>query len=236
MLILVYVLLNLARYARQPWQYTPLDLLLVQISLPAFLSLALVSAVLLLALLSVASALQGVAPTLYDLGLSAALALLLFGASSAWGLSQNRPTDPRELLRLQPTAPETRLLKHNLNRFSNEQQRGANGIDLLVLSDDPALAWLLRDFHQASFAEAAEQPSASAVVAPPGWSAPEQGYVGQSFPLRRSWDGNDLACRRQEHTLDCSAWARWLIFRSSLAEPSEERVVLWLREDLAWAR
>jgi 4-amino-4-deoxy-L-arabinose transferase-like glycosyltransferase len=239
-LLWAHLALNLANYVHRPGQYAGLDLLFVRASLPSFVAMALVSAVMLLGLAATSSAVQGLGATLRDLGLSTTLVLVLFTLSTAWNVSQNRPADPRELLVLEPTAGEVRLLVDSLVHFSNQQRGKPHAIDLGVLSDDPALAWTLRDFRQVRFADGpGEAPAPSAIITlatmgVPDWG--QEGYVGQSFPLRRRWRGEGLACRRpaQDQT-DCSALVRWFIFRRSPTVPAEERVVLWLRRDLVWA-
>jgi 4-amino-4-deoxy-L-arabinose transferase-like glycosyltransferase len=246
-----YLAINLATYSSRPGQYTGINLLFVNVSLPTYLGLALASIFSLLMVAGVLGLIQGPGPMLRGLGLSTTMALLLFTIASTWGVSQNRPSDPRELLVLEPTAPEVRLLRESLARLSHEHRRGAYAIDLTVLTDDPALAWVLRDFRQAHFATpeglfayTTETPSfTSAIIAPQTSVAPQlgEGYVGQSFPLRRRWGTEGLTCRwnlaqlgfDQVRQLDCGALVQWLIFRRSPGRPTEERVVLWLRRDLA---
>ena len=245
----VYLALNLANYSSRPGQYTQLSLPLIDLSLPTYLGLTLAAIFMLLVLPAIIGFLQGLGPMLRGLGTSTMLALLVFTIATAWGVSQNRPGDPREPLVLEPTATEVHLLSESLARLSSEHHGGARAIDLTVLSDDPALAWALRDFPGArfggpgeSFTDASGAPlSPSAVVAPQTLGTPDLGgaHIGQSFPLRRRWRTDDLACRwnliqlesEQIPQLDCSALVQWFVFRRSPQPPVEERVVLWLRQD-----
>ena len=64
-------------------------------------------------------------------------------------------------------------------------------------------------------------------------------FVGQSFPLRRRWEADGLACNWQTvpngldetRQLDCSSLVDWVLYRRSAKQPIEERIVLWLRQD-----
>ncbi len=244
----LHLALNLANYIHRPWQHTALSLPLVNLSLPTYLSLALMSIVLLLFLAIMASAAQGPGPTLHGLAISTTLALLCFTVAVTWGVSQTRPADPREALVIEPTSPDVRLLRDSLIRLSNEHRGGALGIDLTVLSDDPALAWTLRDFSQLRFADTARGAlSTSAIITRQALGTPElgqEGYIGQDFALRQRWEPTGLNCRRnlaqdgpdQVEQLDCKALVEWLLYRRSPTEPAQERIVLWVRQDLVRAK
>ncbi len=239
----VFLLFRLATYSTQPGQYAHINAAFFNVSLPIVLGSVLVAAVLLLVLTAAIASIQGPGPALRGLGVSGIITLLLFTVATTWGISQNRSADPRELLVIEPTATEVRLLRDSLSRVSSEHNGDAHAIDLTVFTDDPALNWVLRDFHQARMAEPTETPAfTSAVVAPHALGTPPLGedYIGQTFPLRRRWETDDLTCRwnlvqlgfDQVSQLDCSALAEWLLFRRSPGLPIEERVVLWLRRDL----
>lgn len=238
-----WLAVNLVTYSNRPGEYTQVNLLLTDISLPTHFSLALISVLLLLIMAAVVGLVQGSAPALRGLGLSTTLALLLITSATTWGVSQNRPADPRELLILEPTATEVRLLGASLARLSHERWGDAHAIDLTVLSDDPALAWALRDFHQTRFTDVVETPlSTSVVIAPklPGTSELGEGYIGQSLPLRRRWEASGLSCSWklvqlelvQAHQLNCSSLVNWLVYRRSPTRPLSDQVILWLRKDL----
>jgi hypothetical protein len=238
-----YLLINVATYSSRSAQYSHIDLPLINFSVPTFLGLAVVAAFLLFFLAVGIASIQGLGPALRGLGLSAIIAALCATIAAGWGVSQNRSTDPRELLVLEPTATDMQLLKDSLSRVSRTHSGDAHAIDLTVLTDDPALNWVLRDFRQTQVFEPSEVPAAtSAVIAPQVLGVPPLAgdYLGQSFALRRRWEGDSLACRRntiqigfdQVPQLDCSALADWILFRRSPEQPTEEQVVLWLRQDL----
>lgn len=238
-----FLMLNLATYSSRSAEYSYLDLVVFEASIPTFLSVVIATGLLLFIVAVGIGLLNGSRAALRSAAFSITLALLIFTIATTWGVSQNHPADPRELLVLEPTARDVRLLKESLTRISAARRDGAHGIDLTVFSDDPVLSWELREFIEAQFADAAEGPAAtSAVVGPKTSLNPPlgEGYVGQSFPLRRRWGPDSLACRwndvqigfDQVRQLDCSALIKWLIFRRSPDNPIEERVVLWLRQDL----
>jgi 4-amino-4-deoxy-L-arabinose transferase-like glycosyltransferase len=239
----VYLLLNLATYSSRPAQYSQINLFFIHASIPTFLSLVAATMLMLLILATGIGLIQGSGAALRSVGSSVTLALLLFTIATMWGVSQNRPADPRELLVLEPTAGEVRLLRENLDRLSTEHRKGVHGLDLTLLTDDPALTWSLRDFQEARVAHETDTLApTSAVIAPqtPGTPPLAGDYVGQSFPLRRRWSIDRLACGwspvqigfDQVRQLDCSGLVRWFVFRRSPEPPLEEKVVLWLRQDL----
>jgi len=247
-----YFLFNLASYSGRTWRYAGIHLPFTNVSLPTYLSVAGVALGVLLLVAMAMAWMQGAGPALRGLGLSMALALLVYTVSAAWGVSHNRPADPRELLALRPTAPEVRLLHANLARLGNERLGDAAALDLTVLSNDPAqgrgvgdpaLVWALRDFSQARFAEVSGALiNTSAVVAPEWMGTPvlESDYIGQSFPLRRDWSTHGLSCRwnvvpagfDRIRQLDCSALVKWFLYRQGGEPPTEERVVLWVRREV----
>jgi uncharacterized protein (TIGR03663 family) len=239
----VYLLFNLAAYTRRPSEYIHIDLVFVNVSLPTFLGLVVVAAILVVLLVVALASIHGAGPALRALGLSSTIALLLFTVSCAWGISQNRPADPGELLVLEPTANEVRLLKESLSQVALRHQGSAFSMGLAVLVDDPALAWAMRDFRTVGPAD--EDDSSllpPAVVTSKALGPPAVGeeYVGQSFPLRRTRAAESLGCQwnviqldfDQVPQLDCRRLVDWLLFRRNPQQAKAEEVVLWLRKDL----
>ena len=238
-----YLLINLANYSSQPGEYSRLSLLIIDVSLPTFLSLAMVAGFLLFVVTVGIGFVYGPASALRGLALSVTVALFIYTIATSIGISQQRSNDPRELLVREPTAPEARLLADTLSHISNKHSGGEYAVDLTLLTDDPALAWLLRDFKQARVVEPSGSPiSTSIVVAPQTLGTPtlDGEYVGQSFALRRRWEPGNVGCRwnlvqigeDQVTQLDCNTVARWLVYRRSPDQPVEEKAILWLRRDL----
>ncbi len=241
-----YLAINLATYSSRSGSYTYINLPVINISLPTYVSLVGVAVLLLLVLAMGIGFVQGPGPALRGLGLSM-LALLLYTISTSWGVSQTRPADPRELLMLEPTATEVQLLRESLARASIERYGDAHAIDVTMLTDDPVLNWVLREFRAVRVTDLTETPSRTlAVIAPTTLGTPPLGgsYIGQSFPLRRRWRTDSLACGwiqaqtpfDQMPQFECGSLVEWLGFRRSRDRPVEEQVVLWLRQDLATDR
>jgi 4-amino-4-deoxy-L-arabinose transferase-like glycosyltransferase len=241
--IWAYLLINLTTYTDQPAKYSRIPLLFVDASVPTFLIPVLATALPLFILAVAIGFIQGPMAAFRGLALSALLALTLYTGGAAFGVSQNRADDPRELLVVRPTATDVRLLVETLSRIASERIGSAHAIDLTVRSDDPVLAWILRDFReQTNAGEAQPNAFAPAVVTPyvEGTLPLGEDYVGQVFPLRRSWEWDTQACRwypiqvgsEQVSQLDCSALVDWIVYRKGRERSSDEQVVLWVKKEL----
>jgi hypothetical protein len=235
-----YLALNLTMYTSRPAQYAALPLLVATVAVPSRLILALTALILQLILTVTFGYLLGRRAAVRGIGVSLCLALLVYTLSAGWGVSQNRPADPREPLLNQPTAPEIRLLEQTLTRYSLERTKDAYAAEVTVLADDPALAWSLRDFRQVHFVDLVEPPIAGdVVIAPLQPQVPPWGtdFAGQVFTLRRQWSAREPGCAwigaqtnlGREYELDCHTLADWLLFRRGSTPGAVEQVVLWVR-------
>ncbi len=236
---------NLTRYVAAPYQLVETSALF-QVDFPTRLGRVILMAFLLLLVLGVFGLLQGSASALRGAGLSLVIVLTLSTWAAAWGASHARPADPRELLLVEPTSPQVRLMRASLERLSNDHYQAAHAIDLTVQApaDEAALlAWYLRDFPTLFVDRLGPEVSSPAVVGPQPPPTPNLGpdYIGQTFVLRRSWRPLELGCKttpvstlrgEQVGILDCSGLFRWLLYRQSPPQPEEQAVVLWVREDL----
>jgi hypothetical protein len=246
-----YMLLNLATYTSRSGDYTDVDLLFIHAALPTYLTLAIATILLLMILAAGMGFVQGRQVAGRGVAASLSLALLVYTIAASWGVNQNRPADPSELLVTQATAPEVRLLKQTLARISTERTSDAHAIDVSIVGEDPVLAWELRDYPYARFVEAdgGSIPSArpegwledSAVIAPKELAMLPLGtnYRGQSFRLYSWWQDRDLPCGwylpptgfDQARQLDCDGLIQWLLYRRIPSDVSQEEVVLWIQQD-----
>jgi hypothetical protein len=98
----------------------------------------------------------------------------------------------------------------------------------MTIQGEPSgvLAWALRDFVDVTF-EPQGDPTVSTimVVTPAAGEHPALGsaYVGQDFVLIRQW---------APQRLSFEGFARWVMYRQADTPSAEQRVILWVREDV----
>jgi 4-amino-4-deoxy-L-arabinose transferase-like glycosyltransferase len=190
-------------------------------------------ALLALALVFVVAYLLGMgwAPRGVQLGLAAAggLVLLAMNTSAAVGLTLVRPHSPVELWAEQPAAADVRRLQATLADVSNFWVGLPTDIQVAVqASEQSALAWALRDYGNAVFVDRlAPAIDSPVVITPHDVQDPTLGsvYVGQSFPLRATWQAR----------MSLPEWVNWLAYRRA-ARVETEPVILWVRQDVQQLR
>jgi len=147
-------------------------------------------------------------------------------------LAHVRPSDPRELPVVEAVGEELRVLVRVAERVRTLHS-GPLGSVGIVGELNFSLEWSLRHFElemvdrmpDAWFLPgAAERPAL--ILLGPGVEAPE-GYIGELFVVSRHW----------MPTWGGQATARWWLYRETVESPNEvDRVVLWVRDDLATPR
>lgn len=160
-----------------------------------------------------------------------ALGVLLAGALAAIGqsgsLAFTRATSPYEPFNVAPAQPALDDLAATASQISNWATGFPYSASLSVQADpNGALAWALRDFTQVTYvARADPRVHSIMVITPADGSDPALGssYVGQDFSILKSWTPQGLS---MEDLL------RWLFYRSAPTSPAEQRVILWVREDI----
>lgn len=150
--------------------------------------------------------------------------LVAAGVRATWGANFVRPSDPRELIQVRPTASDVRRLAHEVETLSQTRTGDAYALPVVVESDTgPVVAWYLRAFtHQEvvdSLAGAVSGEELQAAVTLAAQDLPlGESFRGQGFPLRTAWQPWDLGAQ---------AFIRWLMFAETLPPAVERQVVLW---------
>ncbi|MGQ9598102.1 MAG: flippase activity-associated protein Agl23 [Anaerolineae bacterium] len=120
----------------------------------------------------------------------AVVSLALFGFRAMWGLNFAHAGDPRELMILQTTAPEVRLLVDRLEALSLTQSGDVHTLPVTVeVATGPVVAWYLREFDRQTVVETlSSPPETGAVVTLARQDLPiGEAFRGQGFPLRLHW-------------------------------------------------
>lgn len=160
------------------------------------------------------------------LGLAALLLFWQWGA--AWQLSRLGANDPRERWVTEGTDDDARVMADLLARVSRQTVNSDRDLDVFSLVESPVLRWYLRDF--AGYRAGSALPvtaTPDAVIAPAGADPVLYAdYFGADFGLTQ----REPAAAGRAPVGDVLKW--WL-FRESAAPLETERVVLWLRSDLA---
>ncbi len=202
--------------ADQAFLTVPLDLVMALMFVVLLIVLWLTAA----SFLGTRSAWRGAALGILSMGL-----LLSSGASGS--LVFSRATSPYEPLNVAPAQPALDDLVHTMEEIGELTDGFAYDTTITVQGNpEGSLAWALRSFNQVEFVSQVDpQITSVMVITPTDGSEPTLGsnYVGQDFVIERSWvpEGMNLG-----------STLRWIIYRTAPTLPSEQRVVLWVREDI----
>jgi uncharacterized protein (TIGR03663 family) len=145
--------------------------------------------------------------------------------SSAWAVTQLRPSDPRELLwGPSATSSEVRALTEAVEAASKRKTGFLDRMPMAVTlpQDDPVVRWYLRKYPNAQYNNVVAD-LAPAIIAPLGSSFPPnmvEAYRGKPFAVRAQWEPSTLADG------DLMKW--WLYRESAQAPLPEQTLVLWL--------
>jgi len=181
------------------------------------------------------------------IGVGTGIVLLALTISTGWGLAHVRPSDSREPLVCEATAPEVHDLVQTLRHLSWRE----TGLPLalpvtLEAAPDSVLAWYLRNFtavHRVDNLttwEGAAEATGVLVTARSGLQDVESQHalvggdgerVGQSFSFHRSWDMSKVACIWQWPPA-CHSFVGWWLLRSTPGPPAvTQQVTLWVPEE-----
>lgn len=154
--------------------------------------------------------------------------LTFFEMGKAWELGHTNQSDPREYwVEGNGSSTGAQLLADTLQTVSQRTTGFRMDIPLTVQVDDPLLHWLLRDMTDVTWVEELEPTIISDAVIT---TAEEENPV-----LGDSYMGIDFALQNEAQVGDQQPGRllRWLLLRDGANLVGVDRVVLWIRQDIA---
>ncbi|HSG15966.1 MAG TPA: glycosyltransferase family 39 protein [Anaerolineae bacterium] len=154
--------------------------------------------------------------------------LAIFSWGSAWWFSRQAANDTRERWTAAATDNDIRLMLDTLEELSWRVNNSPDGVAVEAAIDTPALRWYLKEFGNATFANSISAGAAGPILITPLMYDPRvaENYLGAEYGYARP----DTL-----HSLEWIDALRWWLFHQSPISVNEERLVLWLRADLAEA-
>ena len=156
-------------------------------------------------------------------------ALLLFWQwGTAMQLSRLGANDPRERWVIGATDDDVQLMADVVRSASWQLANSGRDLRIFSMVESPALDWYMRDYvgYQSGAAVPLEL-RADVVITP----------LGAELALPDDYFGTDFALTQHKipdaGPATLSDRLKWLLFRDSTAPTETERVVLWVRSDLA---
>ncbi|MCB0019017.1 MAG: hypothetical protein KDE09_14610, partial [Anaerolineales bacterium] len=162
----------------------------------------------------------------------AVLPLLLFYSwGTGWWLGHEAANNPLERWVDLGTDGDIQEIVPTLREIARQAHGDPANLDLFVAHDSPVLSWYLREF--ASMEQGQGVPNGGqfdVIIAP----------TELQTSLSAAYIGSDFVLYQQQATVAGevagAAWQdilRWWIFRQSRELPVQERLILWVRADLA---
>lgn len=172
--------------------------------------------------------------SLQGFGLGLVLFMLGTGIGTGWNTAVEQATNPAEIWHGTTITDDAYLLRDTLLEIADRNTAGFPNINLTILrdeaagiTDDSALAWLLRDFQNAKFVDTLDSVQRNEIILMPVTEEdPDLGgsYVGQRFVIRQKWSLGSI---------DLGDWISWLGQRRiQNVEIPQDATVLWLRIDV----
>lgn len=173
--------------------------------------------------------------TLQGIGLGFVMFMLISGMGGAWNTAVENTDSPADLWHQSKTANDAYLLRDTFFELADRDSQGFPLLGVSVVTDqlgvitnDGLVAWLLRDFSNATFVNSLDAVQGDQIIlmAQTSVTEPDLGgdYVGQSFILRRNWSVTQL------YMMDVLAW--WTQGRFRTEQQFEQVSILWLRQDV----
>ena len=169
------------------------------------------------------------------LGLAALL--LYFQWGTGWHLSQQAANDPNERWVVAGTDDDVPVLVELLGRVSRQATNANSDLDVFSTVDSPVLSWYFRHFDRFTTGETLPVDGVSDVVVTTGNAQPQlpNDYFGADFVLEQ----REAQVADQLSDLGIGAAVNealhvWL-FHEPHVPLEQQRVVVWIRSDLATA-
>ena len=119
-----------------------------------------------------------------------------------------------------------KLLAQVIQQVSWQVKGSPTDLDIVSSINNPALSWYLRDMSNLQ-SDSALPPQIGSSALLSGFKHEPQlssDYLGADFGFERS---------DTEHSLDSGQLLNWWLFHDSPVRVNEERLIFWLRSDLA---
>ncbi len=166
------------------------------------------------------------------IGVALTATLALYVTGTAWQLTQVRWDSAAEPYVSAAPSQELRALVDTVRESGIRATGEPDGLSLNVDPSAPAsLRWVLRDQRKMSAGNSAADMTLLPAAAKPDSA---RGYIGNQFEVTRSGNLSPVRCNSTEAATDCSALARWALFREiNPGDVTSQRWTLWLSNDIA---
>jgi hypothetical protein len=228
-LLLMLVLVNVGRFLRVV-VFNPQDIQYLLVILLSFILVVMLIYILLT--VEVTAVIQGT--------LLACLAFFAFVAwGTGWWLAHQAANDPRERWVTSGTDSDIRLLLESLHTFSRQFSNSDTELEMAASVDTAVMRWYLREFENAEIGQTLPATAQSGfgladhpVLITPAESELQIGsaYTGADYGLTLREAAPLATTNRLDSALQT---LRWWFFHDSAAPVDNERVILWVRADLA---
>lgn len=157
--------------------------------------------------------------------------MIFYQWGTAWNLTHYFANDPREVWVDRATDDDVQQLMRTLEDVSRKVKNSDSDLPIFSAVDSPVLRWYLRDFRWAEFGHTIPFSARfEVIITPAALNEPSLGddYLGGDFGLHRSKIAE--AYSSPTPLLDA---LRWVLFHETPRGMTEERVILWIRSDVA---
>ena len=165
--------------------------------------------------------------------LGVAVLLLYWQWGTGWQLAHQGANDPRERWVVAGTDDDMAVLATLLERVSLQAANSNTDLEVFSTVESPALRWYFRDFGRFTTGPALPLETQAAVLITANDAEPRapNEYLGADFGLvQRDVPGNEGARPALAELL------RWWLLREASTASDQERVIVWIRSDLAAER